>query len=97
MIDTLTATQDAQSLIVGWDDGKTTEFKASFLRREARDAWSIRERIDHGVVAVKSGIQITDLVQIGAQGVNIHFSDGHEHAIYPFSYLRELSDSLTIN
>lgn len=92
MIDTLIATDDARCLTVTWEDGKTTVLDADMLRREARDAWSIRERLDHGQVTVRPDITITGLVQVGPAGVNVHFSDGHERAIYPFTFLRELSD-----
>ena len=93
MIDSLTASDDCQYLNVTWDDGGQTVLPASYLRREAKDAWSIRERLDHGEVTVLPGIRITALSQIG-NGVNVHFSDGHDKAIYPFPYLRELSDRL---
>jgi len=93
MIDSLTASDDCQHLNVTWDDGATTTFTAAYLRKEAKDAWSIRERLDHGEVSVLPGLRITGLSQIG-NGVNIHFSDGHDKAIYPFPYLRELSDRL---
>lgn len=91
MIDTLTATDDARSLTVGWDTGCTSTLPATLLRQEARDAWSIRQRLDHGEIAVQPNLTITKLIQVGAAGVNVHFSDGHERAIYPFSYLQELS------
>ena len=93
MIDSVAATEDCQSLTVTWDSGEKTVLSAAYLRREAKDAWSIRERLDRGEVTVLPGIAITDLSQIG-NGVNIHFSDGHDKAIYPFPYLRELSDRL---
>jgi DUF971 family protein len=92
MIDSLTASADAQHLTVTWEGGDETTLSAAFLRREAKDAWSIRERIDHGEVRVMPGIRITDLRAHGAYGVNVHFSDGHDKAIFPFPYLRELSD-----
>lgn len=93
MIDSLAASDDCQHLTVTWESGEQTVFSAEYLRREARDAWSVRERLDHGEVTVLPGIRITGLTQIG-NGVNVHFSDGHEKAIYPFPYLRELSDRL---
>ena len=92
MIDSLAATQDARHLQVHWSNGETSRLAAEDLRREARDAWSIRERLDHGAVHVAPGITITGLEQVGPAGVNVHFSDGHARAIYPFVYLRELSD-----
>ena len=94
MIVELVASQNCEALKVAWSTGEETMLPASLLRRSARDAWSIREKIDTGEIHIMPGIQITALVQIGREGVNVHFSDGHEKAIYPFSYLRELSDRL---
>ena len=91
MIESLVASGDCQHLTMTWVDGAKTTLSAAYLRQEAKDAWAIRERLDHGQVSVLPGIRITGLSQIG-NGVNIHFSDGHEKAIYPFPYLRELSD-----
>ncbi|SEQ91634.1 gamma-butyrobetaine hydroxylase-like domain-containing protein [Thalassovita taeanensis] len=91
MIDTLTATPDCRALTIRWDGGHESTLSADILRREARDAYSTRERIDFGTVRVIPDIAITALVQVGHGGVNVHFSDGHDRAIYPFEYLRELS------
>ena len=92
MIDILTASDDAQYLTVAWEDGGTSTLSAAELRRQARDAWSIRQRMDHGEIAVAPGLRITALHAVGAYGVNVHFSDGHDRAIYPFQFLRELSE-----
>jgi len=92
MIERLSATSDRRHLIVEWEGGTTSQLPASTLRQEARDAYSKREKIDFGRIEVSPDLTITDLVQVGAAGVNVHFSDGHDRAIYPFVYLRELSD-----
>lgn len=92
MIERLDATADCRHLIVEWKDGATSELSAAILRREARDAYSTRARIDHGEIVVAEGLTITNLVQVGAAGVNVHFSDGHDRAVYPFVYLRALSE-----
>ncbi len=92
MINTMDATPDAQNLAVSWDDGTSSTLPAYFLRVEAMDAFTRRERIDTGSVKVSKGIEITGVFPVGGYGVNIHFSDGHDKAIYPFSLLRDLSD-----
>lgn len=94
MIDSLTASADAQTLLISWTSGEETSVPASVLRRNARDAWTRREEIDSGTVRVAPGIRITAFQQVGMGSVNVHFSDGHEKAIYPFEYLRELSDRI---
>jgi len=91
MIHSLAASADAQTLHISWTSGKETSVPASVLRRKARDAWTRREEIDFGTVRVEPGIRITALQQVGMGGVNVHFSDGHDKAIYPFEYLRQLS------
>lgn len=90
MISQLTASEDARHLTLEWDTGEVSTLSAETLRRQAQDAWSRRERIDTGDIAVQPGLQITDLQAVGNYGVNVHFSDGHDRAIYPFTYLREL-------
>lgn len=92
MIDQLTASDDSRVLHVHWETGEVSDLPADVLRREARDAWTTREKIDTGGVTIAPGLTITGLFQVGAQGVNVHFSDGHDRAIFPFSYLRELSE-----
>ncbi len=91
MIDMLTAEQDATTLAVLWDDGTESRIPAEVLRANARDAWTIRERLDHGSVAISPGLRITALQPVGNHAVNVQFSDGHDRAIFPFPYLRELS------
>ncbi|KUP91307.1 DUF971 domain-containing protein [Tritonibacter horizontis] len=92
MIDRLSATTDNRHLIVEWEGGGTTELAATTLRREARDAYTRRAKLDHGEIAVAPDLTITALAQVGRGGVNIHFSDGHDRAIYPFEYLHALSE-----
>lgn len=92
MIDRLDATPDCRHLIVEWEGGAVSKLPATALRKDARDAYSQRARLDHGEIAVAEDLTITNLVQVGAAGVNVHFSDGHARAIYPFVYLRELSE-----
>lgn len=90
MIDSFAASADAQALHINWSAGHETVLSAKFLRENARDAWTRREVIDFGAVRVDDGLHITKLIQIGSEGVNVHFSDGHDKAIYPFVYLDEL-------
>lgn len=33
------------------------------------------------------------MLPVGGYGVNLWFSDGHDKAIFPFIYLRELSEA----
>lgn len=92
MLDEVIPTTDCEALRLLWSDGSESRISAATLRREARDAWTKRELIDHGEVRISPGLTITALQDVGIYGLNVHFSDGHEKAIYPIPYLRELSD-----
>ncbi|MEM7472548.1 MAG: DUF971 domain-containing protein [Pseudomonadota bacterium] len=92
MLDSLQVTDDLMRLQITWSDGSKSELAAQVLRQEARDAHSIRFRIDHGDLVAAEDLKITALAQVGAAAVNVHFSDGHDRAIYPFVYLKELSE-----
>jgi DUF971 family protein len=40
------------------------------------------------------GLRITEIHPVGAYGVQLVFSDGHDRGIYPWTYLRELTQSV---
>ena len=92
MIDRLSATADNRHLIVEWESGEETQISAAILRQQARDAHTRRAILDYGEIKVGPDLTITGLSQVGRAGLNVTFSDGHDRAIYPFVYLRELSD-----
>jgi DUF971 family protein len=87
-----TLTPDCTELRIEWPDGRSDAIPAAILRGAARDASSLREQIDTGTIRVADGIEITGCDPVGTYGVNIRFSDGHDRAIYPFVYLREIAD-----
>ena len=92
VLDGLQVTDDYLRLQIEWSDGTASELAAQVLRQEAQDAHSKRFRIDNGELSAPSDLRITAMSMIGRGAVNIHFSDGHERAIYPFVYLKELSE-----
>lgn len=92
MIEQLTTDDGGQSLRVTWEEGGESHLSAEHLRINAKDAWTKRELIDTGAVAVAPGLTITGIYPVGGYGVNLWFSDGHDKAIFPFVYLRELSE-----
>ena len=87
----ISVTDDQTELLVQWSGDQTDRIAAPHLREYARDAASIRQRIENGSISPDSRLQITQVAPVGAMGVNIAFSDGHDRAIYPWCYLRELA------
>ena len=90
MIDGMEAVEGATALRIDWAGGGASTLSAAALRDAARDAHSIRQRIDFGRISIAPDLTITALAAVGRAGVNIQFSDGCARAIYPFAYLAEL-------
>lgn len=88
--DQLTVSKDRTILNVAWPD-RRLGIPATRLRAMARDAVSLRARYDHGEAAADPDLTITDVRMVGAMGVNVVFSDGHDRAIYPWAFLREIA------
>jgi DUF971 family protein len=80
--------KDQQTCIeLKWLDGELGKISAVKLRDNAMDAVALRARYDGN-----SNLQIIAVNPMGNSAFNIHFSDGHIRAIYPFAFLKELSE-----
>ena len=44
-------------------------------------------------VLMPDDLRITDVHVVGGYAINLAFSDGHDRGIYPWTYLRLLSDA----
>ena len=97
MITDITLSNRSTELLLGFSDGQTVPLSAEFLRANAMDALSRRERIDHGAIDVDANIQITTVNPVGHTGLNIAFSDGNNRAIFPYQYLISLARRSTDN
>lgn len=97
MIRALNVKEGHKALFITWSDGNESTVTAKHLRQNAQDAISKRARFDGKENPVSEDIQITDISVLGHSSLNIKFSDGHERAIYPFGYLKELSTAMTTN
>ena len=93
----LSLSDDRARLIVSWPSGEIDEIPAPVLRENARDAGSVRKRLDFGAVSAAPDLTIEAMQLIGAFAVNVTFSDGHDRAIYPWPYLREIAAGNAIN
>ena len=94
MIESIAVSTDASELLIASAGGTKSTLSAHTLRKAARDAVSLRERIDNGDIKVAVNLTITGLEQVGSTGINVKFSDGHDRAIYPLAYLNELMQSV---
>jgi DUF971 family protein len=82
---------DPQGLDVHWGDVKF-RLEAAHLRSQCRCA-ACKQLAPQGTpVIATTGIHLTNASPVGSYAVQLHFSDGHERGIYPWSYLRELAE-----
>jgi DUF971 family protein len=85
--------KDQQTCIeLKWLDGELGKISAVKLRDNAMDAVALRARYDGKELNCNSNLQIIAVNPMGNSAFNIHFSDGHIRAIYPFAFLKELSE-----
>lgn len=40
---------------------------------------------------VEPDVQVVNVLPVGSYGVQLRFSDGHDHGVFPWTYLRELA------
>jgi DUF971 family protein len=40
---------------------------------------------------VEPDVQVVNVSPVGSYGVQLRFSDGHDHGVFPWTYLRELA------
>lgn len=89
-----------RGLTIEWDDGTTSYYSIAFLRKmsPSADMRQLREEMERNPLTVlpasasvrASEIVATDAELVGNYGLKIVFSDGHNTAIYSWTYLREI-------
>ncbi|HLC08884.1 MAG TPA: DUF971 domain-containing protein [Methyloceanibacter sp.] len=86
--------KDKTWLTVSYDDGRSFDFPAEYLRVMSPSA----EVKGHGpetrvTVPGKKNVRIARLDPVGNYAVRIVFDDGHDTGLYAWPYLRELGDN----
>ncbi len=84
---------DRRRLTVAWDDGRSDELAAHYLRVESPSA----EVQGHGpgerkVVTGRENVAISAVDPVGSYAIRITFDDGHSTGIFSWPYLRMLAD-----
>jgi DUF971 family protein len=79
----------AERLTLRWHDGEVTHFALGDLRRNCpcAECRGLREQGREVGVAAEP-ITAVDAQLVGAWGLSIHWSDGHQTGIYAWSLLR---------
>lgn len=77
-------------LRIVWSDGRRSAIGHRALREACRCASCRRQG---GTVGAAQTVELLEIMPFGPNAVRLRFSDGHERGIYPFAYLRELTDA----
>jgi DUF971 family protein len=72
-------------------EGPPTAVSAHALRLACRCAWCTRARIDGSFPTRFEAVSVTNAELIGGYALRLHFSDGHDRGIFPWSFLREIA------
>lgn len=80
-----------------WIDGSTQQFGHAYLRRQCKcaDCKALRLRTQVPP-AVSGGVRIIAIRPVGSYGVQLVFDDGHDRGIYPWVYLKTLTEEATL-
>lgn len=75
-----------------WADAGQVLLAHGRLRSACKCAWCEQGRRQNGVdPAASDDVHLTGVERVGAVGLQLRFSDGHDKGIYPWSYLRSLA------
>jgi len=78
-------------LEIAWSDGQVHRLRHTLLRARCRcAACEQRRRQGLGDAPADASLRLVHLEPVGAQGLNLRFSDGHDRGLYPWAYLRQL-------
>lgn len=78
-------------LHITWDE-ISAEFDGNQLRRQCRCAECRALALRGEPIASAESVQILAASPLG-YGLQLHFSDGHNRGVFPWSYLRELAQA----
>jgi DUF971 family protein len=85
---------DRTRLVVQWPDVSAV-LAADDLRAACRCAFCVRDRAIGLFPSGSPGVRIATVTPVAAYAINIAFSDGHDRGIFPWGYLRQLSQGST--
>jgi len=81
----------ARTLELEWD-GQQAALSHRVLRRSCRCGGCEQARRSTGaMLAVADDVAIVRITPLGANAVQLVFSDGHERGIYPWTYLKQIA------
>ncbi len=82
----------SKTLRLAWPSEPEMHLGAALLRASCRCAGCEQARRQGQAPQITdASLDVLRISPVGVAGLQLHFSDGHERGIYPWSYLRQLS------
>jgi DUF971 family protein len=85
----------SKRLEVLWTDGSTSSMSCFDLRRSCACSSCQAARRTSSLQLIDVDVGIDKIEISGISGLQFHFSDGHSRGLFPWCYLRELSEQLS--
>ena len=93
--DQIAPTEDGSRLRIVWKDGEFAEYGPRALRLACPCAGCVEEMTGRPILVpdmVPEDVYPTAIHYVGRYALQFIWSDGHSTGIYPFEYLRRLSE-----
>lgn len=81
---------ERQRLFLSWEDGTEKDFSHAHLRASCPCGFCRAKRLRQKEIPTPDLVSITAIYSQG-YGIQICFDDGHEQGIFPWTFLKELS------
>src|SRR5690606_31627451 len=81
-------------LEVLWPDGRRSSLSCLALRKSCACSACAQARQRGLLTLIDAEVAVERLEVSGISGIQLYFSDGHYRGLYPWGYLRELSERL---
>lgn len=81
-------------VVIQWRDGLESHLSCLALRKSCACSGCTNARQKGVISLLDADIGIDNLNVHGVSAMQFHFSDGHNRGLYPWSYLRELSEQV---
>ena len=82
-------------LELSWPDGLTSRLSCLVLRRSCGCSHCTQAKRTGRLSLIDADIRVERVELSGVSGLQLFFSDGHYRGLYPWAFLRELSEQVS--
>ena len=82
-------------LELSWPDGLTTRLSCLMLRKSCACSHCTQAKRTGRLSLIDADVKVERVELSGVSGLQFFFSDGHYRGLYPWGFLRELSEQVS--